>query len=86
MSDAENDKSSHRLRQMRASTQLARQHQNEEALRLVDDAIAIAIDQKNSLYVRVLSQHVAIISKEPVAWPINENVKVEDSDMTIERN
>src|SRR5262249_24528217 len=69
MSDAENDKSFHRFRQaIRASTRLARQDQNEEALRLVDDAIAIAIDEKNSLYVRILSQHAAIISRFLGDW------------------
>jgi tetratricopeptide (TPR) repeat protein len=54
---------------IRASTQLARQDQNEEALRLVDDAIAVAIGEKNNLYVRILSQHAAIISRYLGDWP-----------------
>jgi tetratricopeptide (TPR) repeat protein len=54
---------------IRASTQLARQDQNEEALRLVDDAIALAIGEKNNLFVRILSQHAAIISRHLGDWP-----------------
>ena len=63
MSDAEDNKSWHRYRDaMTESTKLMQQGQNEEALRLLDDAIAMAISENENRWVLTLSHHAAVIS------------------------
>jgi len=63
MSDAEDNKSWHRYRDaMSASTKLMQQDKNEEALRLLDDAIAVAMSDNENLWVLTLSHHAAVIS------------------------
>ena len=47
---------------MSASTKLVRQNDNEGALRLLDDAIAVAIRENESQWVLTLSHHAAVIS------------------------
>jgi len=63
VSDAEDSKSWHRYRDaMTASTKLTQQNDNEEALRLLDDAIAMAISENENQMVLTLSHHAAVIS------------------------
>jgi hypothetical protein len=45
-----------------ASTKFMQQGENEEALRLLDDAIAIAASEKENQWVLTLSHHAAVIS------------------------
>ncbi len=47
---------------MSASSKLAKQNDNEGALRLLDDAIAVAIRENESQWVLTLSHHAAVIS------------------------
>jgi hypothetical protein len=63
MSDAEENKSWHRYRDaMTESTKLTQQGQNEEALRLLDDWIAMAMSENENRWVLTLSHHAAVIS------------------------
>jgi len=63
MSDSEGIKSWHHYRDaMSASTKLMQQDKNEEALRLLNDAIAVAISQNENRWVLTLSHHAAVIS------------------------
>jgi tetratricopeptide (TPR) repeat protein len=63
MSDAEDNKSWHRYRDaMSATTKLMQQDRNEEALRLLDDAITVAMSENESRWVLTLSHHAAVIS------------------------
>ena len=63
MPDAEDDKSWHRYRDaMTESTKLMQKGQNEEALRLLDDAIAMAVKEYENRWVLTLSHHAAVIS------------------------
>jgi tetratricopeptide (TPR) repeat protein len=64
MPDADDNKSWHRFRDaMTESTELMQKGQNEGALRLLDDAIAIAISENENRWVLTLSHHAAVISK-----------------------
>jgi len=47
---------------MSASTKLMQQDENEEALRLLDDAIAVAMSEKENRWVLTLNHHAAVIS------------------------
>jgi tetratricopeptide (TPR) repeat protein len=63
MSDTEDNKSWYRYRDaVTESTKLTQQSQNEEALRLLDDAIAIAMSENENRWVLTLSHHAAVIS------------------------
>jgi tetratricopeptide (TPR) repeat protein len=63
VSDAEDSKSWHQYRDaMTASTKLMQQNDNEEALRLLDDAIAMAISENENRWVLTLGHHAAVIS------------------------
>jgi len=63
MTDAADNKSWHRYRDaMTASTKLTQQDDNEEALRLLDDSIAMAISENENQWVLTLSHHPAVIS------------------------
>jgi tetratricopeptide (TPR) repeat protein len=63
MSDAEDNKSWHRYRDaMSATTKLMQQDRNEEALRLLDGAITVAMSENESRWVLTLSHHAAVIS------------------------
>jgi len=63
MSDAEDNKSWYRYKDaMSASTKLMQQDENEEALRLLDDAIAMAVSESENQWVLTLSHHAAVIS------------------------
>ena len=63
MSDAEVHKSWHRYRDaMSASTKLMQQGDNEKALQLLDDVIAMAISENEDRWVLTLSHHAAVIS------------------------
>ena len=63
MSDAEVKQPWHRYRDaMSASTNLIQQDDNEEALRLLDDAIAIAMRELENQWVLTLSHHAAVLS------------------------
>jgi len=63
MTDAADNKSWHRYRDaMTASTKLVQQDDNEEALRLLDDSIAMAISENENQWVLTLSHHAAVIS------------------------
>jgi len=63
MSDAEDSKSWHRYRDaISASTKLTQQNDNEEAFRLLDSAIAMAISEQENRWVLTLCHHAAIIS------------------------
>jgi tetratricopeptide (TPR) repeat protein len=63
MSDANDNKSSQRYREaISASTNLTGQKRDEEALRLLDEAIALAIRQNENQWVLALSHHAAVIS------------------------
>ena len=64
MSDSEENKSWHRYRAaMSASAKLSQQDKDEEALRLLDEAIAMAESEKENRWVLTLSHHAAAISK-----------------------
>ena len=64
MSDAEENKSWHRYRDaISASTKLTQPDDNKEALRLLDDAIAMAISENENQWVLTLSHHAAVISR-----------------------
>ena len=57
------DESWHRYRDaMSSSARLSQQDQNQEALRILDEAIAMAISQNESKWVLTLSHHAAIIA------------------------
>jgi tetratricopeptide (TPR) repeat protein len=63
MSGPEDNKSWFRYRDaMSASTKLMQQGENEEALRLLDGAIAMAISENESRWLLTLSHHAAVIS------------------------
>jgi hypothetical protein len=63
MSNAEEDKSWHRYRDaVSASTELMQRNENEQALRLLDGAIAMAIAENENRWVLTLSHHAAIIA------------------------
>ena len=63
MSDPEDNKSWSRYRDaMSASMKLMEQDKNEEALRLLDDAIAVAMSENENRWVLTLSHHAAVIS------------------------
>jgi Tfp pilus assembly protein PilF len=63
MSDHEDNRSWHRYRDaMTASTKLMEQDDHEEALRLLDEAIAMAISENENRWVLTLSHHAAVIS------------------------
>ena len=63
MSGSEDNKSWYRYRDaMSASTKLMQQDENEEALRLLDGAIAMAIGENENQWVLTLSHHAAVIS------------------------
>jgi tetratricopeptide (TPR) repeat protein len=63
MTNAEGGKSWHKYRDaVTASTKLARENY-EEALRVLDEAIAMAISENENRWVLTLSHHAAIISK-----------------------
>ena len=69
MSDAE-DKSWHRYRGvMSASTELMQRDENEQALRLIDDAVATAIAENENRWVLTLSHHAAVIARFLEDWP-----------------
>jgi|PeaSoiMetatran63_FD_contig_21_2178354_length_522_multi_15_in_0_out_0_1 tetratricopeptide (TPR) repeat protein len=63
MSQPETSKSWERYRDaINASAKLARKDDSEEALRLLDDAIAMAVSEKENQWVLTLSHHAAVIS------------------------
>lgn len=63
MSAAEDNKSWHRYRDAIAeSIKLMQKGQDEEALRLLDDAIAMAMSENENRWVLTLSHHAAVIS------------------------
>jgi tetratricopeptide (TPR) repeat protein len=63
LSDMEDTKPWHRYHDaMAASTKLMQQNDNEEALRLLDGAIAMAINEDEHRWVLTLSHHAAVIS------------------------
>ncbi len=63
MSDAEVKQPWHRYRDaMSVSTNLIQQDDNEGALRLLDDAIAIAMRELENQWVLTLSHHAAVLS------------------------
>src|SRR2546423_12482 len=53
---------------MSASTKLIQQNDNEEALRLLDDAIAMVISENENRWVLTLSHHAAVISNLLGNW------------------
>jgi tetratricopeptide (TPR) repeat protein len=55
---------------MSSSAKLAQQGDNEEALRLLDDAIARAISEKENRWVLTLSHHAAVISNFLGNWSL----------------
>lgn len=64
MSETEGDESSHRYREvMGASSVLMSQDRSEEALQLLDDAIAMAIGKRENGWVLTLSRQAAYIAK-----------------------
>jgi hypothetical protein len=66
----EEDKSWYRYRDaMSASTESMRSRENEQALRLLDGAIAIAIGENENRWVLTLSHHAAIIASVLGDWP-----------------
>ena len=70
MSGAEDSKFWYRYRvAMSASAKLMQNGENEEALRLLDGAIAIAISEKENQWVLTLSHHAAVISNCLGNWP-----------------
>ena len=63
MSAAEDNKSWHRYRDaMAESVNFMEKEQDEEALRLLDDAIAMAMSENEKSWVLTLSHHAAVIS------------------------
>jgi hypothetical protein len=65
----EKEQTSHHYRDaMSSSARLAQQGDNEEALRLVDGAIAKAISENENRWVLTLSHHAAVISNFPGNW------------------
>ena len=63
MSGPEDNKSWYRYRDaMSASTKLMQQGENEEALRLLDGTIAMAMSENENQWVLTLSHHAAVIS------------------------
>jgi hypothetical protein len=63
MAAAEHKESWHRYRgAMSASAKLMRRNCNEEALRLLDNEIAVAISEGENRWVLTLSHHAAVIS------------------------
>jgi Tfp pilus assembly protein PilF len=63
MPDAKDNKSWHRYRDAIAeSLKLMQKDQNEGALRLLDDAIAMAVEENENGWVLTLSHHAAVIS------------------------
>lgn len=63
MSGSEDNKPWFRYRDViSASTKLMQQDENEEALRLLDGAIAMAISENEARWVLTLSHHAAVIS------------------------
>jgi tetratricopeptide (TPR) repeat protein len=67
--ETEKDQSWHRYRDaMSSSVKLAQQGDNEEALRLLDGAIAMAINEKENRWVLTLSHNAAVISNSLGNW------------------
>jgi Tfp pilus assembly protein PilF len=67
---SENSKSWHRYRDaVSASTKLMQQDKNEEALQLLDGAIAMAISETENRWVLTLSHHAAVIARVLADWP-----------------
>ena len=67
---SEDSKSWHRYRDaVSVSTKLMQQNRNEEALQLLDGAIAMAISETENRWVLTLSHHAAVIARFLTDWP-----------------
>jgi len=63
MADSEDSKLWHRYREaMSTSTRLMQQEQNDAALSVLNDAIAMAVDEKEVQWILTLSHHAAVVS------------------------